>query len=94
MRQNIIFVALSALTAAVAAQSSNSNLTVPVETVPENLRSMSQVIESASLLGLLTSPYHQTSGVLPSTTPARSFATSLSRPTTATSYVSAIWSTV
>ncbi|KAK3388839.1 hypothetical protein B0T20DRAFT_86591 [Sordaria brevicollis] len=35
MRQNIIFVALSALTAAVAAQSSDSNLTVPVGSVPE-----------------------------------------------------------
>ena len=40
MRQNIIFVALSALTAAVAAQSSNSNLTVPVESVDINVRSM------------------------------------------------------
>ncbi|KAK1782730.1 hypothetical protein QBC45DRAFT_288012, partial [Copromyces sp. CBS 386.78] len=38
MRQNIIFVALSALTAAVAAQSSNSNLTVPVESVDVNTR--------------------------------------------------------
>lgn len=40
MRQNIIFVALSALTAAVAAQSSNSNLTVPVDSVSQTLRSM------------------------------------------------------
>lgn len=38
MRQNIIFVALSALTAAVAAQSSNNNLTVPVQSVDENTR--------------------------------------------------------
>ncbi|KAK3354616.1 hypothetical protein B0H65DRAFT_19133 [Neurospora tetraspora] len=38
MRQNIIFVALSALTAAVAAQSSNSNLTVPVDSVDPNTR--------------------------------------------------------
>ncbi|EAA35427.1 hypothetical protein GE21DRAFT_1330422 [Neurospora crassa] len=38
MRQNIIFVALSALTAAVAAQSSNSNLTVPVDSVNPTLR--------------------------------------------------------